>query len=231
MEINEVEHILTPEDGEVTLPAGPHHRLWATPVEEREGEDAKVVFLISASLNSRTTMLDQAFFENWYGYQEDMMLRGTEPDLIQVCSVSVPFLFYPHTKESRQHNIVATLLHFAQPLLTNSRQMFEAGDSYLSPPAWVPFRHFFGYWLTLILGHYIGSLLGYQPFHPEWTTDWDAACTKMEQSWFQRKFAKREAKDIAKRRFDENGDLVVKYAPDGRKMVPDGRDRWRLEKE
>ncbi|KAF3095459.1 hypothetical protein TWF569_011640 [Orbilia oligospora] len=166
VEINDVEHILTPEDGEVTLEPGPHHRLWGTPGQK----DDKVVFLISASTNARSYQLDQAFFENWYGYQEDMMMRGTAPDLIQVCC------------------------------------MFEAGDSYLSPPWWVPFRHFFGYWLTVILGYYIGSLLGYQPFFPEWTTDWDAACDKMASSLLQKKFAIRELQDVVKKNFDANGD-------------------------
>jgi hypothetical protein len=99
--------------------------------------------------------LDQAFFENWYGYQEDIMLRGVTPDPIQVLS------------------------------------MFDSGDSYLSPPTWVPFRHFLGRCMGIVVGRWIGGLLGYAPFHPEWTTDWDAACTKMEQTWTQRRFAVR----------------------------------------
>lgn len=45
--------------------------------------------------------------------------------------------------------------------------MFDGGDSYLSPPWWMPFRHFVGYWMGVVIGRWIGGLLGYQPFFPE----------------------------------------------------------------
>lgn len=67
--------------------------------------------------------------------------------------------------------------------------MFDAGDTYLSPPWWIPFRHAIGYGMGVVLGRWVGGLLGYQPFFPEWTTDWDAACMKMKSRWMQRKFA------------------------------------------
>lgn len=54
------------------------------------------------------------------------------------------------------------------------------------PPAWVPFRRFIGYWGSVILGRWIGGLLGYKPFFREYTTDWDYAVAKMKGSWFQR---------------------------------------------
>lgn len=69
--------------------------------------------------------------------------------------------------------------------------MFDAGDSYLSPPWWCPFRRAIGRALGVLLGRYLGGLLGYAPFHPEWTTDWEAACVKMEACWAQRRFAVR----------------------------------------
>ena len=45
--------------------------------------------------------------------------------------------------------------------------MFDAGDSYLSPPSWLPFRSPVGYCLGVVIGRWIGGLLGYQPFYPE----------------------------------------------------------------
>lgn len=54
------------------------------------------------------------------------------------------------------------------------------------PPKWVPFRRFIGYWGSVILGRWIGGLLGYKPFFREYTTDWDYAVAKMKGSWFQR---------------------------------------------
>lgn len=38
----------------------------------------------------------------------------------------------------------------------------------------------------MILGRWIGGLLGYKPFFKEYTTDWDYAVAKMRGSWFQR---------------------------------------------
>lgn len=46
-----------------------------------------VEFWLGASETAATAQLDQAFFENWYGYQEDIMLRGVTPDPIQVMCV------------------------------------------------------------------------------------------------------------------------------------------------
>lgn len=114
-----------------------------------------VEFYLSASSSGTTKELDQAFFENWYGYQEEIMLRNESVDLIQLLC------------------------------------MFDAGDSYLTFPWWVPFGQTLSWLLGVIVGRYVGGLLGYQPFFPEWTTDWDAACRKMESCWAQRRFAVR----------------------------------------
>jgi hypothetical protein len=67
--------------------------------------------------------------------------------------------------------------------------MFDAGDSYLTLPWWVPFRSTVSLILGVVVGRWIGGLLGYQPFFQEWTTDWDEACRKMETSLCQRRFA------------------------------------------
>ena len=38
----------------------------------------------------------------------------------------------------------------------------------------------------MIVGRWIGGLLGYKPFFREYTTDWDFAVAKMKGSFFQR---------------------------------------------
>lgn len=81
--------------------------------------------------------------------------------------------------------------------------MFDAGDSYISPPWWIPFRSYVGLWLGVIIGRWIGGLFGYAPFYPEWTTDWQGACDRMEQSWFQKRYAIRGAQDKAKARMEK----------------------------
>lgn len=86
-------------------------------------------------------------------------------------------------------------------------QIFDAGDSYLSPPWWVPFRSFVGMWLGIVIGRWLGGLLGYAPFYPEWTTDWQGACDKMEKRWVHKRYAVRDAQTRAKATFEkENGE-------------------------
>lgn len=84
--------------------------------------------------------------------------------------------------------------------------MFDAGDSYLSFPSWVPCRNFLSYWTGVIVGRWVGSLLGYKPFHPEWTTEWVGACKKMETTIFQRRFAKRELGEAVRNKAAKKGD-------------------------
>ncbi|OQE43052.1 hypothetical protein PENCOP_c003G04598 [Penicillium coprophilum] len=62
----------------------------------------------------------------------------------------------------------------------------DGGDAYTPAPAWVPFRRQVGYWTCVIVGRWIGGLLGYKPFFREYTTDWDFAVAKMKGSFFQR---------------------------------------------
>lgn len=50
----------------------------------------------------------------------------------------------------------------------------------------MPFRRQVGYWTCVVIGRWIGGLLGYKPFFREYTTDWDYAVAKMKGSFFQR---------------------------------------------
>ena len=43
----------------------------------------------------------------------------------------------------------------------------------------MPFRSFVGYWTCVVVGRWIGGMLGYKPFFKEYTTDWDFAVAKM----------------------------------------------------
>ncbi|KAL3480362.1 hypothetical protein BJX99DRAFT_254664 [Aspergillus californicus] len=63
----------------------------------------------------------------------------------------------------------------------------DGGNAYTSAPAWVPFRRHVGYWTCVIVGRWIGGLLGYKPFFREYTTDWGFAVAKMKGSFFQRR--------------------------------------------
>ncbi|KAI9839440.1 MAG: hypothetical protein M1819_002065 [Sarea resinae] len=67
--------------------------------------------------------------------------------------------------------------------------MYDAGGSYLPGPSYLPFRRTIGILMGVVIGRWIGGLLGYRPFHKEYTTDWDYAVAKMRSSVCQRHLA------------------------------------------
>jgi mannose-6-phosphate isomerase-like protein (cupin superfamily) len=85
IDLNGVPKHVSREDGEVAVPPYTHHVIYGTPGTEMN----EVEFVVSASdaKEEDGVILDQAFFENWYGYQEDIFQRGAKVDIIQVLSV------------------------------------------------------------------------------------------------------------------------------------------------
>ncbi|TGJ87168.1 hypothetical protein E0Z10_g1587 [Xylaria hypoxylon] len=164
VEVEGVEHVLGPSDSEFMLKPWCNHRLYSPVTDVREqakkhndGWDGeKTVFLLSGQDTDEMFRLDTVFFENWYAYQDRIVVNGDKINLIQVMS------------------------------------MFDAGGSYLSLPTWIPFSRTIARGLGIVVGRWIGGLLGYQPFLGEWTTDWDLACRKMEMTIFHKRFANRE---------------------------------------
>ncbi|CAP92703.1 hypothetical protein EN45_104970 [Penicillium chrysogenum] len=77
----------TASDGELAVPPFTHHVIYGTPGTEMN----EVEFVVSASdpaaEQQGATVMDQPFFENWYGYQEDVFQRGEKLDFIQVLSM------------------------------------------------------------------------------------------------------------------------------------------------
>ena len=51
----------------------------------------------------------------------------------------------------------------------------------------------------ILVGRWIRGLLGYQPYHKKWTTDWDLACENMRTSMLQKRFADEVKADHALR--------------------------------
>ncbi|KAF2463678.1 uncharacterized protein BDR25DRAFT_245311, partial [Lindgomyces ingoldianus] len=68
--------------------------------------------------------------------------------------------------------------------------MFDAGGSCLALPSLIPFNMTISRIMGIILGRWLGGILGYQPYYREWTTDWETARKRMETSPFQRRFAR-----------------------------------------
>lgn len=80
IDLNGIPIHLTKENGELAVRPYVHHTVYGTPGTETN----EVEFVVSASdaRDADGVVLDQAFFENWYGYQEDVFQRGgvTGPD-------------------------------------------------------------------------------------------------------------------------------------------------------
>ncbi|KAI0124773.1 hypothetical protein BJ170DRAFT_475741 [Xylariales sp. AK1849] len=160
---------LTPEDGEIWGRAGSIHRFYIAPDSTED-----LVAVISASDCGRDYQLDRVFFENWYGMWHDYLVHeGGKMDMIQILCVS-----------NSVFHILST--HF---LLKRDEQTYDAGDIYFPGPAFLPptLQRFTGYWTGVIVGRWLGGLLGYRPFFKEYTTDWDFAVAKMQQSVFTRR--------------------------------------------
>ncbi|KAK3302992.1 uncharacterized protein B0T15DRAFT_495560 [Chaetomium strumarium] len=162
VEIEGVERVVRPGDGEVVIPRRANHRLCFPSLvdlgraqQEQGQEQEPVRFYVSGERTDTTAALDLVFFENWYAYQEEVVVHGKRLDLIQ---------------------LLAT---------------WDAGASCLTLPRWVPFRSSVSRALGVVVGRWLGGLLGYQPFYRAWTTDWELACARMETSVFQRRFADR----------------------------------------
>ncbi|KAK0615333.1 hypothetical protein B0T17DRAFT_541631 [Bombardia bombarda] len=146
------EYILTPADGELVVHPWANHRLY--PLAKGSGNYTR--FLLSGEATAEAFRIDTVFFQNWYAYQDEVVLGRRKMDLLQVMN------------------------------------MFDAGGSYLTFPRWVPFRSWLSQLTGIVVGRWLGGILGYQPFHRKWTGDWQLACEKMETSIFLRRFAGRE---------------------------------------
>ena len=91
------ERVLGSADGEVRVGRWVRHRLYPAPVvrgadegeAEGEGEgEAITKFLLSGGETEEVYRLDTVFFQNWYGYQDEVVMARGKMDLVQVLCVS-----------------------------------------------------------------------------------------------------------------------------------------------
>lgn len=81
--------ILSGKDGEICIAPWTHHRLYPPPLERQSDVTGqRTVFLLSGSDTEALFKLDLVFFENWYAYQDEVVVRGARVNLLQVLSVS-----------------------------------------------------------------------------------------------------------------------------------------------
>ena len=86
LEVEGEECLYSQKDGEISIKPGLNHRLY--PPGDFFGGGGDIKFILSAERTPVPFRLDTIFFENWYGYQDDVILGGKPMDIIQVMSVS-----------------------------------------------------------------------------------------------------------------------------------------------
>ncbi|TVY16166.1 putative oxidoreductase yanE [Lachnellula arida] len=155
LELNGKEKVLSPEVGRVSIKPYVNHVSYPLSLPRQQDGNTVVKFLLSGERTDSVFELNPVFFENWYRYQDKVVVQGEAISLIQLLST------------------------------------FDAGGTYVVLPGWIPFSQTVSRVMGVVVGRWIGGMLGYQPFYRHLTTDWELACQKMEMSIFQRRFADR----------------------------------------
>lgn len=91
-EVEGQERVLTAADGEVCIEPWTHHRLLVLAPSQDDpavaADDNRCVFLLSAAdADQQTFKLDEDFYENWFSYQEGIVVRGEKISILQVLIV------------------------------------------------------------------------------------------------------------------------------------------------
>ncbi|KAI1817209.1 hypothetical protein GGS20DRAFT_582717 [Poronia punctata] len=167
VEIEGREYILTREDGEFRLPGWCNHRLYA-PNNQGGEEDGDEGDKGGGEGDKKTVFI----------------LSGQDTD--ELLRLDTVFFENWYSYQDR------VFVDGEKIDLIQVMSMFDAGGSYLSLPTWIPFSRTIARALGVVVGRWVGGILGYQPFYEEWTTDWELACEKMNMSVFQTRFTRRE---------------------------------------
>ena len=102
LEIEGWDRILGPKDGQVKVEPWTNHRMYPPrPLVQREiktnseNQEGVTKFLLSGDETEELFRLDTVFFQNWYGYQDEVVMGGGCMDLIQVLCVRCSVLLGP----------------------------------------------------------------------------------------------------------------------------------------
>lgn len=88
LEYGGLEIVMTKDSPPFTIAAWQNHRTY--PLEPEAGDGDVVKFLLSADkIPQKAFKLNTLFFENWYRYQEEVLLSSGKFDLLQILSVSL----------------------------------------------------------------------------------------------------------------------------------------------
>ncbi len=87
LEIEGKELVLKPEDGRFDIKPYMNHRSYPIELARQDDGNTVVKFLLSGAKTNSTFELNPLFFENWYKYQDEIVVNGASIDLIQVFCV------------------------------------------------------------------------------------------------------------------------------------------------
>lgn len=90
LELDGKEYVLSPGDGPMSIKPYVNHRSYPLELERQNDGDTVVEFLLSGEKTDSVFELNPVFFENWYKYQDDVVVHGAKIDLIQLFSVCCP---------------------------------------------------------------------------------------------------------------------------------------------
>lgn len=92
VEVETAEYKLESKDGEFLIKPWANHRLY--PIISSDGDRGKTTrFLLSGEQSLEAFQLDNVFFQNWYGYQDQVVMSNGKFDLLQVMNVScLPYI-------------------------------------------------------------------------------------------------------------------------------------------
>ena len=85
------ERVLEPEDGEAVVDPWANHRFYPLPISDmkRDRDGGKVTtILLWGGETEEIFRVDGMFFQNWYGYLDEVIMGHAKMDLIQVLCVS-----------------------------------------------------------------------------------------------------------------------------------------------
>jgi hypothetical protein len=102
LEIEGKELVLSAKDGPYTIRPFVNHRSYPLPESQQEGCQI-VKFLLSGKKTSDPYELNPVFFENWYKYQDEIVVKGAQMSLIQVLSVRDQFFGQSNCPEINSH--------------------------------------------------------------------------------------------------------------------------------
>ncbi|KAG9201344.1 hypothetical protein G6514_005894 [Epicoccum nigrum] len=88
LELDGKEHVLSAGDGPMSIKPYVNHRSYPLSLAQQDNGETVVKFLLSGEQTNSIFELNPVFFENWYKYQDDVVVNGARISLIQLFSVS-----------------------------------------------------------------------------------------------------------------------------------------------